>query len=94
MNAKIRSGLVVLSLAIGVVQMARAATYDTPQQSLGSQRVRQGTKTAQSERTFTIEPSMAPIANDRASGNPIQMPNRLRALAGGNNYNWLAGGGG
>jgi hypothetical protein len=37
MNAKIRSGLVVLSLAICVVQMARAATYDTPQQSLGSQ---------------------------------------------------------
>jgi len=37
MNAKIRSGLVVLSLAIGVVQMAGAATYDKPQQSLGSQ---------------------------------------------------------
>lgn len=94
MNAMTRSGLAAVSLAVGVVQMVHAAAYNAPQQPVASQQVPQDTKTVQSERVFAGRSPMAPLPNDRFGGGAIQKPNSLRALNSGNDYNWLAGGGG
>jgi hypothetical protein len=95
MNAMmIRSGLAALSLTVSVVQMVHAAAYSTSQPPVGSEQVPQDTKTVQSDRVFAGQPSVAPIPNDRFIGGAARKPAPLRSLPGGNDYNWLAGGGG
>jgi hypothetical protein len=89
-NVMIRGVFAALSLTIGVVQMAQAAAYGTPNQPAAAQPASGRITNALANRIYAGESTMAIRAGD------ISPPasTHKSAVQSGNGLNWLGGGGG
>ncbi len=93
-NVIIRSGLVALSLTIGVLRMAEAATYSPPQQPVAGQQIPQRLTGVPAGRTYASQSSIAIGADDRIGNMNTPALTHNSTVQTGNNFNWLGGGGG
>jgi len=94
MNAIIRGGLVALSLAVGVVQLANAAANITSQEPTANQPVPQNAPGVPAGRTYAGQAVATPGLSDRSSAGSMRMPSRAATIQSGNDFNFMQGGGG
>jgi hypothetical protein len=94
MNVIIRGGLVALSLAAGVVQLANAAAYSTSQEPAVNQPVPQDAASVPAGRAYAGQPVVTPGTSDRAGAGSMRMPGRAATIQSGNDFNFMEGGGG
>jgi hypothetical protein len=90
----IRSVFAALSLTIGVVQMAQAAAYSTPNQPAAAQPAPGRTTNVPANRIYAGQSTMAIGAVDHAGDMSPPASTRKATTQSGNEFNWLGGGGG
>ena len=93
-SALIRCGFAALSLAIGVTRLAHAATYNMPQPTAADRQPSSPTVGGSVDRVYASQ-SGTPMGTDGHTGSMgVPAPTHKETVRSGNDFNWLAGGGG
>jgi hypothetical protein len=87
------TGVAVLSLTIGAVQLTQAAAPDTRQNPAVGQQSTQENTTAQPGLVYAAQPPMGVGANGRVGGFGRPVPTHPAPQQSGNDFNVMEGGG-